>query len=124
MMRHTKVWWAVAAFTAVNALGAPAAELMGDGAAHTGLHLVLTAVGAFVLWRLTPKRRTESAPPELPPSDDDNRITQLEQSIDAVAIEVERLGEGQRYMTRLIAEDGVPAEPVAKKAPPPNVRRD
>jgi hypothetical protein len=28
----------------------------------------------------------------------------VEQSIDSVAVEVERIGEGQRYLTRLMAE--------------------
>jgi len=30
--------------------------------------------------------------------------TRLEQSVDAIAIEVERITEGQRFMTRLLAE--------------------
>lgn len=34
------------------------------------------------------------------------RLTRLEQGMDAVAMEVERIGEGQRYMTRLMSEDG------------------
>jgi hypothetical protein len=35
-------------------------------------------------------------------------LTHLEQSVDAVAIEVERIGEGQRFMTRLFTENGAP----------------
>ncbi len=34
----------------------------------------------------------------------DARITRVEQAVDAVAIEVERVGEGQRYLTKLLAE--------------------
>jgi hypothetical protein len=34
------------------------------------------------------------------------RLTRLEQGVDAVAVEVERIGEGQRYMARMAAEDG------------------
>ena len=51
------------------------------------------------------------------------RLTRLEQGMDAVAMEVERIGEGQRYMTRMFAEDGSlraigagAAEPVPVKA--------
>lgn len=51
------------------------------------------------------------------------RLTRLEQGVDAVAVEVERIGEGQRYMTRMFAEDGslraigaAAAEPVPVKA--------
>ena len=41
------------------------------------------------------KNRIESA--------DDERLTRLEQSIDAIAIEMERVSEGQRYVTKLLA---------------------
>jgi hypothetical protein len=51
------------------------------------------------------------------------RLTRIEQGMDAVAVEVERIGEGQRYMTRIFAEDGSAraigagaAEPVPVKA--------
>jgi outer membrane murein-binding lipoprotein Lpp len=35
-----------------------------------------------------------------------DRLTRLEQGVDAIAVEVERIGEGQRYMTRMFATDG------------------
>jgi hypothetical protein len=38
-------------------------------------------------------------------------LTHLEQSVDAVAIEVERIGEGQRFMTRFFTENGTPRAP-------------
>ena len=51
------------------------------------------------------------------------RLTRIEQGMDAVAVEVERIGEGQRYMARAFAEDGSlraigagSAEPVEIKA--------
>jgi hypothetical protein len=51
------------------------------------------------------------------------RLTRLEQGVDAVAVEVERIGEGQRYLARMAAEDGGlraigagAAEPVEVKA--------
>ena len=33
-----------------------------------------------------------------------DRFNRVDQAIDAIAIEVERIGEGQRYLTRSIAE--------------------
>lgn len=123
-MRRSKIWWAAAGFTLINAVGAPFAELMGDSIVHTGTHLVLAFVGAWFVWRLAPKRPPSSRDAAALPADDDVRMTHLEQSIDAVAIGVERLGEEQRYLTRLVADEGTPAEPVARKSPPPNVRRD
>lgn len=51
------------------------------------------------------------------------RFTRLEQGMDAIAVEVERIGEGQRFMARLLKEDGSlrslgagAAEPVEVKA--------
>jgi hypothetical protein len=39
----------------------------------------------------------------------DDRLTRLEQSIDAIAIEMERVSEGQRYVTKLLARDEISA---------------
>jgi hypothetical protein len=35
-----------------------------------------------------------------------DRMAQLEKSVDTVAVEVERIGEGQRFVTQLLAESG------------------
>jgi len=57
------------------------------------------------------------------PAELTERLTRLEQGMDAVAVEIERIGEGQRYMARLFGGDGSPraigagaAEPVEVKA--------
>ena len=36
----------------------------------------------------------------------DDRLRRIEQSIEAMAIEMERVGEGQRFVTKLLAERG------------------
>ncbi|HVZ78899.1 MAG TPA: hypothetical protein VG818_13035 [Gemmatimonadaceae bacterium] len=41
----------------------------------------------------------------------EQRIARIEQAVDAIAIEVERIAEGQRFTTRLLAERG--QEPAA-----------
>ena len=38
------------------------------------------------------------------PGEMQERMTRLEQSVDAIAVEVERVGEGQRFMTRVLTE--------------------
>jgi hypothetical protein len=38
------------------------------------------------------------------------RLARLEQAVDAIAVEVERVSEGQRFVTRLLAEGRAPAE--------------
>lgn len=48
---------------------------------------------------------------------------QLAQAIDAMAVEIERIGEGQRFLTRLLAEEAdrrrVPKTPTPPPAFPP-----
>lgn len=50
--------------------------------------------------------RRQDQTPILPPSDPerDVRLARIEQAIEAVAVEVERISEGQRFVTRLLAE--------------------
>jgi hypothetical protein len=45
------------------------------------------------------------------------RLARLEQAVEAIAVEVERIGEGQRFATKLLSERI--ADPVAKRATPP-----
>jgi len=35
-----------------------------------------------------------------------DRLTRLDHAVDSIAVEVERIGEGQRFMTRVLAEKG------------------
>lgn len=137
MTRRSKVWLVVAVlFTILNLAGAVIAVAAREPL-HAGAHLGLMLLGAFFVWRLAPGRyarrlwpvgRSSAIPRQLT-----DRLTNLEQSVDAVAIEVERIGEGQRFMTRLFTERGTPqapgagaAEPVEIKTPeaPPPVRPD
>ena len=50
------------------------------------------------LWR-RPTATTTEMPAELT-----DRLNRLEQAVDAVAVELERVGEGQRYVTRVFTE--------------------
>lgn len=111
MTRRTRiVWTAVAAvFTGVNFVGAVFAAVAQEPI-HAGVHVLLGVVGLYLTWRLSPWRivdRTSqlgySADADLPPAQVD-RLSQLEQSVDAVALEVERIGESQRYMTKVLTE--------------------
>lgn len=64
--------------------------------------LVVIALGGRVLWRLGSRK----APPSLPPAGtiDETHIERLEQAIDAIAIEVERISEAQRYTVGLLSD--------------------
>lgn len=96
-------------FTLVNVGGGIYAGAMGE-VPHAGLHGVLALVGAYVTWLILVRRRTSAAlhdealAADGPPRELASRLTNLEQSIDAIAVEVERVGEGQRYMTNLFAD--------------------
>lgn len=48
-------------------------------------------------------RRSSAAVAALP-HDLMERLTRLDQAVDSIAVEVERIGEGQRFMTRVLAE--------------------
>ena len=59
-------------------------------------------------------RRLESKPATSIPSDVSARLERIEQAVDAIAIEMERVSEGQRFTTKLLAE----------RTGPPLARRD
>jgi hypothetical protein len=54
-----------------------------------------------------------------PPAESTQRMERLEQAVDAIAIEVERISEGQRFMTRLLTEGSAPALNVGQKVAEP-----
>lgn len=55
------------------------------------------------------------------PNDVTARLERMEQAIDSIAIEVERISEGQRFTTKLLSER--PASPDALPAPGGNRER-
>jgi hypothetical protein len=52
-------------------------------------------------------------------SESPQRMERLEQAVDAIAIEVERISEGQRFVTRLLTEGSAPALSVGQKSAEP-----
>ena len=45
----------------------------------------------------------------------DARLSRLEQSVDAIALEMERLSEAQRFTAKLLSDQGRVAPPLARK---------
>jgi hypothetical protein len=73
-----------------------------------GSFFTILAISAYVLvrrWRgrKNPKRRNTEMP-----SDSAQRLERLEQGMDSIAIEIERISEGQRFVTKLLAESRQP----------------
>ena len=52
-------------------------------------------------------------------AESNQRMERLEQAVDAIAIEIERVSEGQRFVTRLLTEGSAPALSVGQKAAEP-----
>ena len=97
-------------FTFINFGGGAYAAALGESM-HAGLHAALTLLGAYLMWRLAPAqyankiRRRDDAAISGVSGAMANRLTELEQSVDIVAIEVERIGEGQRFISQLLDAD-------------------
>jgi hypothetical protein len=105
MARRSILWRVGAAiFVIANVGGAVYAYAMGE-AQHATVHVLLLALGvsAYVIWRLISMARRPDAPPA---QLSDSRLDYLQQSVDAVALEVERIGEAQRFNEKLRAERG------------------
>ncbi len=61
------------------------------------------AIGIPLVRALAKRWERESAAPKIPP-EVAARLERMETSIDAMAIEMERISEGQRFVTKLLAE--------------------
>lgn len=101
MSRGRGIWKAAAiVFTVVNLIGIGMA-VAAQEQMHAAIHIALSLLGAVVMWRLF------GASSRVAPASDalaDPRLEALQQSVDAVALEVERIGEAQRFHTKLQAE--------------------
>ena len=64
----------------------------------------VTALGTPIARALARRLDRESVlPPSIPP-DLTNRLDRMEHAIEAIAVEVERISEAQRFTTRLLSE--------------------
>mgnify|MGYP002779813627 FL=1 len=97
----------------------PVFQLSGDGVTYNasgalllGVVLLLPVLVAFVrlLWR----RGTRARPTPVPRADSE-RLARLEEAVETIAVEVERIGEGQRFVAQLLADER--AGPRAVAAP-------
>ena len=73
---------------------------------------VAVAIVVYPLVRAWARRMEQNAAPK---ATDAGRMHQLEQSVEALALEIERISEGQRYTTKLLTE----RLPLAAQLPQP-----
>jgi len=69
---------------------------------------ILMGIGIPLVRAYSRKMDAESRNPRIPMEVSD-RLARMEQAIEAVAIEVERISEGQRFTTKLLSEGRMPA---------------
>ena len=67
------------------------------------LIIPITAIGVPLARALARRIDRQTVQPRIPP-EVGARLERLEQGMDAIAIEVERISEGQRFVTKLLAE--------------------
>ena len=79
---------------------------------HATIHGALAALFAVGAQRLMARRALHPAGTADVAND---RIRGVEQALDVMAVELERIGEGQRYVTKLMSERQRDAAPVARK---------
>ena len=68
-----------------------------------GAGFVLLGMAIVYAYRRFRRRRSPRAQPSIA-SESAQRLERLEQGVEAIAIEVERISEGQRFVTRLLSE--------------------
>jgi hypothetical protein len=107
MIGRSKLWkLAAGAYAFINLAGLVYAWGMREEM-HAMLHLFLLLLGVagYVGWRLA--RRGAPQEDHLPRAElAEQRIEYLQQSIDAMALELERVGEAQRFSDKLRIERG------------------
>jgi len=89
-----------AVFTIVDLVGLGMAMAVREQM-HSGIHVALSLLGAYAMWRLSGRRVTAEGTYE---PMGNTRLEELQQSVDAIALEVERIGEAQRFNAKLQAE--------------------
>lgn len=112
MTRWSKIWRVAAGlFTLINVAGVVWAAAAGEEM-HMTLHVVLLLLGlaGYVGWRLARRAPRQDLPRA---QVGEERLEYLQQSVDAMALELERVGEAQRFSDKLRVERG--ETPLLKK---------
>ena len=65
--------------------------------------VVAIVVGRPMVKAMAAKVEAESKRPQIP-AEVVNRLERIEQAVDAIAVEIERISEGQRFTTKLLSE--------------------
>ena len=112
-MARARNWWRIAGvtFAVVNAGGAAFAFARGE-MMHGSVHLALL-LATFGVWQVVSPRASQGEQASVPRLD--SEIETLQHSVDAIALEVERIGEAQRFNEKLRAEREAISPPTKKE---------
>ena len=80
-----------------------------------GLFMLIAVLPLSIAWARRIMRRGDAVQGATMPSELGERFTRLEQALDAVAIEVERIGEGQRFMAQRLGPGAAESSPAARQ---------
>ena len=89
----------------------PGVVLLGMSAGAVTILAIRTIANAFVRRRTEDRRIAEATGTAV----SDERMARLEAGVESIAIEVERISEGQRFTTRLLTEQSQPLKPLLAK---------
>ena len=78
----------------------------------------IIAIGVPIARALARRIEAPAQQPPRVPSEVAARLERMEQAIDAIAVEIERVSEAQRFTTRLLADHGVRAAALTNGARP------
>ncbi|HUQ82642.1 MAG TPA: hypothetical protein VM076_15945 [Gemmatimonadaceae bacterium] len=87
------------------------------GISIVGIIFVLFPMSVAMARNIWRRGSRHTAPPLAPESTE--RMERLEQAVDAIAIEIERVSEGQRFVTKLLTEGSAPALSVGQRSAEP-----
>jgi hypothetical protein len=107
-MSKVSMPWKIAgaAFMLIN-IGGAIYELQMGSWIH-GMAHVAAAVGGYLVWQFIMDRRNQEEPlSELTP---ESRLDSLQSAVDSIALNVERIGEAQRYQEKLVKDRAAPGK--------------
>jgi hypothetical protein len=102
-------------FSVIGLLGSVMNPELWVPAVTTIAIVAIVAGSSYRLLKMWLQRSGRLSIPEADQQEIRDRLGQLQQAVDAIAIEVERLSEGQRFTTKLLAESVTGIAPIPAK---------
>ena len=113
MSGRAKFWWTLAAVSVIVNGGGAVFALFNREWMHGGIHVAALAITVYLVQIFRPRARRSGDDSAWvddegvePVQSGDARMQQLQQSVDAIAVEVERIGEAQRRSAKMAAKPG------------------